>query len=187
LNSSKHQILTLETVFQYHPKEAFNFKFYYNQFGLIYNASQIKSLVNPLLVDVSHIFICKNVSNLNINPELDHAMIICQTDPSLSLPTLFFSNLLKLEIINFVLDVNCLPVGCFDGCKSLTSIIFHGAVESFGRESFSGCSSLTTFEVPETVHNVPDGFSLDVIYLHALFFVVLLNLLEVDVLVVVNL
>jgi hypothetical protein len=63
LNSDKHQVLSLETILQSVPKEALNFKFNDDSIWRMTQKSIINSFVNPLLLGISHIFICQNVSD----------------------------------------------------------------------------------------------------------------------------
>jgi hypothetical protein len=47
-----------------------------------------------------------------------------------------------------------MPDRCFFGCKSLTAIILHQKIQSFGDSCFEGCENLKSIEIPISIQKI---------------------------------
>lgn len=61
-----------------------------------------------------------------------------------------------IKSINIPASVQEIPESCFAGCSALAEVKFEGdSIGYLGTTAFSGCSSLTKFDVPELTSTVP--------------------------------
>lgn len=110
------------------------------------------SFINPLLNECKHIIILSELSQLNLNHELQDTVIIFVSKKQINLPNYAFVNLRNLKSVQIWIPLQNLPDYCFSGCTSLSSIIFHGEVDSFGMKCFCGCETLQLIEFHQSVH-----------------------------------
>jgi hypothetical protein len=63
----------------------------------------------------------------------------------------------KIQSIEVSDTIKHLPDSCFSECSSLSSIIFHGQIESIGEFCFYKCSNLQSIELSASFKHLPDS------------------------------
>ena len=134
---------------------------YLETFEYYWSTENTSDNVNVTFVGGLDFFIADNGLKYRVIDERNNEVAICYYDEEklqgdLAIPSTFaayyFSNTKETHFA-----VKCIDDWAFSGCESLTSVTIPNSVTSIGEYAFSGCTGLTSITIPNSVTSIGEN------------------------------